>query len=84
MKFSFEEKAGFSDLKDAKGSIYRIESMEMEETAGVWRLKAMLSGEYLAFEKHGHGADIKAVTFHEFSLKKDPDGTWRARVMLDI
>jgi SHS2 domain-containing protein len=24
------------------------------------------------------------VTFHEFSLKKDPDGTWRARVMLDI
>ena len=43
MKFSFEEKAGFSDLNDAKGSIYRIESMEMEETAGGWRLKAMLS-----------------------------------------
>ena len=74
----------FVYLKDTEGSIFRIESIELEDAEGFWLLHADLYGETLTPEKHGHGADIKAVTLHEFSLKKDPDGLWRARVMLDI
>jgi SHS2 domain-containing protein len=74
----------FVYLKDTEDSIFRIESIKIKKTAGGWRLRAGLYGEPFSAEKHGHGSDIKAVTFHEFFLKKDPDGLWRARVMLDI
>lgn len=74
----------FVYLKDTSASILRIASIELDEASGFWRLHAVLYGEALTPEKHGHGADIKAVTLHEFSLKKYPDGLWRARVMLDI
>jgi SHS2 domain-containing protein len=46
-------------------------------------LKAESAGEPLDAARHHQRADVKAVTFHDFSVEKEDDG-WKARVLLDI
>lgn len=74
----------FLFLRDSEGLVLRIDSVTIDRSKGRCRLEAHARGEPYDPEKHGYGADIKAVTFHEFYLKEDPDGRWRARVLLDI
>ena len=33
---------------------------------------------------HRTRAEIKAVTYHEFDVHREPDGTWKARFILDV
>lgn len=70
--------------KDAEGLVLRVETVEIEHEDNRWRLTAALYGEPIDAEKHGHGLDIKAVTFHEFFIVKGEDGVWRAQVLLDV
>jgi SHS2 domain-containing protein len=46
-------------------------------------LKAKIAGEHLDDARHQQRADVKAVTLHGFSVKKQ-DGGWKAKVLLDI
>jgi SHS2 domain-containing protein len=46
-------------------------------------LKASLAGEQLDDGRHQQRADVKAVTLHGFSVRKQ-DGEWKAKVLLDI
>ncbi len=52
--------------------------------AGRWAVAAELWGERISAERHELGTDVKAVTLHQLSVRQDPDGTWRARVVLDV
>ncbi len=70
--------------KDADGLVLRVETVEIEHEDNTWRLKATLYGGPIDTERHGHGLDIKAVTFHEFFVGKGEDGVWRAQVLLDV
>jgi SHS2 domain-containing protein len=40
-------------------------------------------GPYSA-ERHGEGLDVKAITYHAACLAPEPDGSWVARVIVDI
>ncbi|MFO8014070.1 MAG: archease [Phycisphaerae bacterium] len=35
-------------------------------------------------ERHGTRLEIKAVTYHGLEVAEAPDGSWRARVILDV
>ncbi len=69
--------------KDSRQLLLLPESVDVRESAKASELTASLSGEPLNPECHSQGVDVKAVTWHEFSLKRDPAG-WSATVTLDI
>ena len=74
----------FIFYKDSNGLVLRIDTLDITKGGESWNLEAEVYGEPIDSEKHGDGVDIKAVTFHEFSLESGPDGTWRARVLMDV
>jgi SHS2 domain-containing protein len=47
------------------------------------RLKAKVSGEPFDPEKHTINTEIKAVTYHQASIKKTPEG-WIGRIIFDV
>ena len=56
---------------------------KVTDAGGTWILQAELAGEKINPKKHELRADIKAVTWHMFELKKGRTG-WTARVVLDV
>lgn len=48
-----------------------------------WFLEGEAGGEKMDSEKHSLKAGIKAVTWHEYYLRKE-DGLWTAQVIVDI
>lgn len=74
----------FIFYKDSEGLVLLVESIVITKSGNSWRLEADVCGESIDSEKHGTGVDLKAVTFHEFSLEHGTDGTWRARVLMDV
>jgi SHS2 domain-containing protein len=50
---------------------------------GRWEAAAELWGERIDPSRHD-GVDVKAVTLHRLFLGKGDDGSWRARVVLDV
>ena len=69
--------------KDARRLLLTVDSMTIEESGGVFALKATLKGEGIDRKRHPLKADVKAVTLHRFGLAR-ADGGWRATVVLDI
>jgi SHS2 domain-containing protein len=70
-------------FKDAERLLLRVRDARIEERDEKYFLKAETAGEPLDAERHHQRADVKAVTLHDFSVKKE-DGGWKARVLLDI
>jgi SHS2 domain-containing protein len=70
-------------FKDAKRLLLRARETQIDEKGGTYFLKAKVAGERLDDTRHHQRADVKAVTFHGFSVQKRDD-TWTARVLLDI
>jgi len=48
------------------------------------RLRLSARGERLDPSRHAFDLAVKAVTYHQLFFGQDPDGGWRARVILDI
>jgi SHS2 domain-containing protein len=48
------------------------------------RLEALLKGEGFDPVRHRINREIKAVTYHQGSILKTPDGVWIARVVFDV
>lgn len=60
--------------------------VEREARSGAgagWRLRGKIYGATYEREKHGYGADIKAVTYHMLEVREE-NGIWSARVLFDI
>ncbi|MBI5656147.1 MAG: archease [Geobacter sp.] len=70
--------------KDAGRLLLRPKELSLTEEDGAWELAAELCGEAIDASRHPLNVDVKAVTLHRFSLEQEPDGTWRAMVVLDI
>jgi protein archease len=70
-------------LKDAERLLLRAPDVQIDERDGMYLLKAKAAGERLDPERHHQRADVKAVTLHNFSVKR-ANGGWKARVLLDI
>ena len=69
-------------LKDAKYVVFSKFKISVKEKNG-FELEAVAFGEKINPEKHGLKTDVKAITLHEFFLKKIRNG-WKCRVVLDI
>jgi len=56
---------------------------DFEVELGPGRLSARCMGEKLDYERHIPGIEIKAVTYHNLSVSRTPEG-WQAEVVFDV
>jgi SHS2 domain-containing protein len=73
-------------FKDARRLLLRPCKTQIDQNGEEYFLKATVAGEQLDATRHHQRADAKAVTLHDFSVKKHdpPEAGWRASVLLDI
>lgn len=69
-------------LKDSDRLIFKTFNIHVINTERPW-LTAELKGEEISPQKHKLRTDVKAVTYHMFTLKKEKN-YWRARVVVDV
>ena len=69
--------------KDAAGVVYREAPLTLTREGDVWLLRARLIGAPVDQQKQELHADVKGVTKHLYELKQT-DGSWKARVVLDV
>ncbi len=72
--------------KDAEQLLLHVGPVTLDRGAhGTrWSVRAELWGEAIDPGRHAQGTDVKAVTFHRLFVGQEPDGTWHARVVLDV
>ncbi len=72
-------------LKDADMLLFSEWRVSVQEPSaqGEWRLHAVIEGEVLDAGKHELLVDVKAVTWHQFSVNKSAQ-EYRATVVLDV
>lgn len=73
----------FVYYKDSELLLLRAQQVEIREKESIYYLKAITQGESLDVDRHHQRVDVKAVTLHQFLLKKTETG-WMAQVILDI
>ncbi|MBD2183066.1 archease [Planktothrix sp. FACHB-1355] len=69
--------------KDSELLLLRAQQIEIEEKDNLYHLSAITTGEKLDPNRHEQRVDVKAVTLHQFELRKSDRG-WTAMVILDI
>lgn len=69
-------------LKDTERILFNKFDLRIE-AGDEFRLSGKVSGEKIDSEKHVLKTDVKAVTYHQFQVKKRKDGYY-ARVVLDL
>jgi len=52
--------------------------------AGPVRVRARVGFGRFDPKRHRAATEVKAVTYHELAVREGPDGTWSARVILDV
>lgn len=72
-------------LKDAQGLVFRevLTTVQQDPATGAWKLDATLVGEEVDQTRHELRGDVKAVTKHMYDVR-EKDGSWTARVVLDV
>ena len=70
-------------LKDSKQMFYRIKKAEILQSENMMYFSGILSGEKINSAKHMMLIDVKAVTLHDFYVKKDGP-LWKTLITLDI
>jgi len=70
-------------LKDAEYCLLSQFDFTIAHHKGSYTLKATVKGEEINQKKHTMNVDVKAVTYHHFSLEKTKKG-WEGFVILDI
>lgn len=60
----------------------------LEEGEGGWRLSGRIGGERVDLARHFFETEVKAVTLHQFEIKKEAreggEEIWTAQVVLDV
>ena len=69
--------------KDAQRLLLRTKELKLTRTEEKFTLDAVMAGEELDMQRHELVVDVKAVTLHQFRVKKTERG-WEAFVILDI
>ncbi len=70
-------------FKDYKQLMFSKFEIDIQEKEGKFVLTCFASGEKLDIARHDPKVDVKAVTMHQFEVKKIDKG-WQANVILDI
>ena len=69
--------------KDAELLLFGEYYVKITKEEDLYKLQADVYGEELEGQRHELVVDVKAVTMHQFEVRKTDDG-WMARVLLDI
>jgi SHS2 domain-containing protein len=69
--------------KDAELLLFSGYDLDIRQEIGKWRLNATVRGEELSREKHELISDVKAVSLHNFKVRRTAQ-EWRADVILDV
>jgi SHS2 domain-containing protein len=69
--------------KDAEALLLRLEHCRIDAGTTPTKLEALAIGQQIDVKHHRLGTDVKAVTFHKFSLKQEGE-LWRTTVVLDV
>lgn len=70
---------------ETRGMLYSEFRIEIGNDRTKWFLKCIARGEEINLERHSIKSEIKAVTWHEFFLRKDAEiNKWVAQVIVDI
>jgi SHS2 domain-containing protein len=67
----------------AEGIVMSEFSVKIKKTDAGYRLAGMAKGEKLDLKKHAYKVEIKAVTYHEMSVKQET-GKTTVRFLLDL
>lgn len=70
-------------FKDADLLLLRLERVQLSKAADGWSLSATLAGEPIDPDTHELLTDVKAVTHHQFEVRRD-GSSWVATVVLDV
>ena len=70
-------------LKDADRALFADFLIRLHH-GKEWELEAIVQGVEVDPQAHDLRADVKAVTYHQFSVGQSDDGFWKARIILDI
>jgi protein archease len=70
-------------LKDAERLLFSRFELDPVEGTSSWHLRVRAFGDEIAPEKHELLADVKAVSLHNFIVRKT-NAEWRAEVILDV
>jgi SHS2 domain-containing protein len=66
------------ETESAVFSTFKVRLNENKE----WKLEAEIGGERIDLKRHAFDNEVKAITLHEFSVKKDD--IWCIQVVLDV
>lgn len=72
---------GVKDLIEA--DLFLVHEVRVRR-AGEREVAAEISGEPYDESRHTFVGEVKAVTYHRLEVGQDPEGGWRARVILDL
>ena len=70
-------------IKDTEGLLFKEFDIVILHKNKQYELIAKCEGDNINSDKQKLGDDAKAITLHEFSLKKEK-GKWTSRVLVDI
>ncbi len=75
-------------LFEVELAVFSKFEVALEEAEDGWRLSGRIGGERVDPERHFFETEVKAVTLHQFEIKKDAgeggDEIWTAQVVLDV
>ena len=69
--------------KDADALFMRVAAVDIHEEDHGFAARAEFVGDVIDAAKHDLRTDVKAITFHKFSVEKTPGG-WRAVIVVDV
>ncbi|HSF66647.1 MAG TPA: archease [Nitrospiraceae bacterium] len=69
--------------KDAAGVVFRDATLALKQEGNVWQLRGRLVGAPVDQQTQELHDDVKGVTKHLYELKQT-NGSWKARVVLDV
>jgi len=64
-------------------STFRVHITEQQDPSSTLSLEAAIMGEPLDFSKHRFETEIKAITYHQFTVEQHHD-EWHATVIFDV
>ena len=75
-------------LFEVELAVFSKFEVALEEAEDGWRLSGRIGGERVDPKRHFFETEVKAVTLHQFEIKKEAgeggDEVWTAQVVLDV
>ncbi len=71
-------------LKDAETFIFHDISAKLQNENSQLIARISGKGDYTDIYSQEIGVDVKAITWHKFTVQQEPDGKWYAFIILDV